>query len=103
MRKRHAPFDQRIEIRRLEHWGAKRMRSIRTMIVGMDVENVRLARMQLRKRRQKKERNQRKGLFHDGVFSQQDWWVALDRKLDVMVWSLHQASSELEHRRRFAC
>ena len=45
MRKRHAPFDQRIEIRRLKHWGAERMRSIWTMIVGMDVENVRLARM----------------------------------------------------------
>ena len=43
-------FDERVEIRRLEQRGAQRMRAVRAMVVGMDMENVWLAGMKCRQR-----------------------------------------------------
>ena len=46
----HSMFDERVEIRRLEQRGAQRMRAVRAMVVGMDMENVWLAGMKCRQR-----------------------------------------------------
>src|ERR1043166_2233723 len=94
MGEREAPFDERVEVRRHEQRIAKCVQSVRSMIVGMDVEDIRGCRAREREREQ---REQEGGKSWHGKVGKREG----ERNLRIHPhFSLHPAPAAEPNRRR---